>query len=435
MDNSNYAKLGGDLLLRRINGKSSLYHTKNHITNALNRNQVKLILMLDGQKTISEIINHFKSGKSKPEVFIKSLADYLEFSDKPFKKSIQFPEPIEAENVLDSVSISLTAQCTHSCKHCAVNGGTRRSQEMTKEHIFSVLDDCKKMMVKVITLTGGEPFLRKDIFEILEYISSFPVSVFIYTNGLLINRDIASRLAKYGFSISLSIDGSTKTSHDDLRGRKGAFDSAVKAIKILKEHKIKVGVSSVISTKTINEIDSIMSLLKDNGLKNIRLGPMSLARSCDYSDYIIKDDYIDKYYAEYIKSQKTLTGNSKMSIPFKRKNSSAPICNGGDTQVSVLANGDVAPCTFVQSKSYSAGSVFNETLYSIWNNPDSFKEFRNSKIADYKECVSCNFNTHCRINCPPANNYSFKDKMPIYCNLIKNHQEKIIFTNENSYIS
>lgn len=144
------------------------------------------------------------------------------------------------------VDIELTFRCNLKCKICpqelykSKQDGTplpQKSEEITLAELKATIDDLARMGVKVITLTGGEPFLRNDIIEIVSYIKTKGVGCNILTNGMLINSQIAALLVKAKVdTITFSLDGPREI-HDQVRGVKGSFDKVCRSMEFIQEQK------------------------------------------------------------------------------------------------------------------------------------------------------------------------------------------------------
>ncbi len=146
------------------------------------------------------------------------------------------------------VDIELTFRCNLKCKICPQElykqnktgqkaPLPKKSEEVSLEDIKTLIDDLAGMGVKVITLTGGEPFLRNDIMEIISSIKAKGVGCNILTNGMLINSQIAAELVRAKVdTITFSLDGPREI-HDEVRGVKGSFDKVCRSMKFIQEQK------------------------------------------------------------------------------------------------------------------------------------------------------------------------------------------------------
>ena len=162
-------------------------------------------------------------------------------------------------NVPISVNISVTDRCNFSCTHC--NIPKRQSKELTTKEIFTLIDALDKAGTMKISLCGGEPLLRQDIGQIIDYIKSKKITVNIVTNGALVRQKI-NEIKNLDFII-LSYDGSPQA-QKNVRGEK-AYNLGLDAIEAAKSHNIKVITATVLSKDNIHEVDSILELAEQKG--------------------------------------------------------------------------------------------------------------------------------------------------------------------------
>ena len=152
----------------------------------------------------------------------------------------------------NAVIWDVTSRCNLQCRHCYVEADAQRTEEPSTEKAIVIIDQLRKAKVFRLSFSGGEPLLRNDLYELLQYASRFfPVEV--ATNGLLLTEEAAHKLKAARVSVvQMSMDGLEKT-HDYLRGRKGAFNKLIKATEILKKVGIPFGVTTVIYKKNASQ--------------------------------------------------------------------------------------------------------------------------------------------------------------------------------------
>ncbi|MDO8944743.1 MAG: radical SAM protein, partial [Desulfobacterales bacterium] len=126
---------------------------------------------------------------------------------------------------------NITRRCNLNCIHCRASSGmTSHDTDFTTEEAKTLLDDIAEVSTPVMVLSGGEPLLRKDLFEIAKYGTGKGFRMCIATNGTLVTDDIVGKMKDAGVKIcSLSLDGSTAAVHDDFRQQPGAFEAALRA--------------------------------------------------------------------------------------------------------------------------------------------------------------------------------------------------------------
>jgi MoaA/NifB/PqqE/SkfB family radical SAM enzyme len=169
-------------------------------------------------------------------------------------------------NDLQFISWNVTQRCNLECAQCHLPATTRKerpelssSDELTTQEAFQLIDRIASVNPEVmLILSGGEPLLREDIFELSTYASGKGMMVVLGTNGLLMN-DVAARMLKQsGVSgISISLDSLNPKIHDAIRSRPGAWEKAVSAIKTCRKEGLSIQVNTVVTKKNFEEIELI----------------------------------------------------------------------------------------------------------------------------------------------------------------------------------
>jgi len=168
-------------------------------------------------------------------------------------------------NNLRMVAWEITRSCNLSCLHCrAESEKGPYPGELSTEECFKVIDDIASFAKPVIILTGGEPLLRKDVFEIAAYGTKQGLTMVMAPNGTLLTEENAKQALASGIKkISISLDGPDAESHDKLRQVPGALEGAIKGIKIAQAEGIGVQINSTISKRNIHLLDKIIKLAED----------------------------------------------------------------------------------------------------------------------------------------------------------------------------
>ena len=166
----------------------------------------------------------------------------------------EYKKKLRSNPELRFLFFELTMRCNERCLHCGSRCGDVQSEELPVQVYFDFLDKIKRDFPKLpmLCITGGEPLLRKEIFEIMSYASSLGFKWGMTSNGTLITKEVAKKLKDAGMNtISISIDGLPET-HDAFRRTKGGFEKAVEGVKNLLEHDFNaVQVTTVVTKKNI----------------------------------------------------------------------------------------------------------------------------------------------------------------------------------------
>src|SRR3989304_677573 len=160
-----------------------------------------------------------------------------------------------------------TGRCNLSCIHCRSSSTLGSSEgDFTTKEAFKLIDDIASFCKPAFVLSGGEPLLRQDIFDIAEHGTKKGLRVCMATNGTLIDDDVCKNMKRSGINmVSLSLDGSTPEIHDNFRNEKGAFEGALRGIEYLKKHQIDFLINSSFTKRNQEEIPKIYQLAKELG--------------------------------------------------------------------------------------------------------------------------------------------------------------------------
>jgi heme d1 biosynthesis radical SAM protein NirJ len=173
---------------------------------------------------------------------------------------------------------NLIRRCNLTCKHCySISADRDFPGELATNEVFEVMDDLRAFGVPVLILSGGEPLLRRDIFEISRRAKSSGFYVGLSTNGTLIDESNIDAIADVGYDyVGVSIDGIRET-HDRFRRREGAFDASMKGIRLCGEHGIKVGLRFTMTQDNASELPDLLALMNDEGVDKFYLSHLNYA--------------------------------------------------------------------------------------------------------------------------------------------------------------
>ena len=162
---------------------------------------------------------------------------------------------------------NLIRRCNLTCLHCySISADKDFPGELSTEEVFEVMDDLKAFRVPVLILSGGEPLLRPDIFEISARAKAMGFYVGLSTNGTLIDEALIDRVAAIGYDyVGISIDGLRET-HDRFRRKTGAFDASMKGVRLCQERGLKTGLRFTITQDNAAELPGVLALMEAEGV-------------------------------------------------------------------------------------------------------------------------------------------------------------------------
>lgn len=182
------------------------------------------------------------------------------------------------------IQISVTNRCCCKCIMCDY-WKLNTTNELDIEEIKNILNQAREIGVKTCNLYGGEPMMRRDIFELIEYANNLGFEVEMISNGFLIDKTNAKKLARSGLkNITISIDAIGDV-HDEIRGVRGAYNKAILAIQELRKNNVRVTIGTLLMKKTLKN-KNILKLIKL--MKN--LGFPVFIQLIDFSFPYFKDD-------------------------------------------------------------------------------------------------------------------------------------------------
>ena len=173
---------------------------------------------------------------------------------------------------------NLIRRCNLTCKHCyALSADHDYPGELSADEIYTVMDDLKAFRVPVLILSGGEPLLRPDIFDIAARAKAMGFYVGLSTNGTLIDAPMADRVTALGFDyVGISIDGMREI-HDRFRRKQGAFDASLGAVRLLRARGVKVGLRYTMTDMNASDLPSLMQLIEDEGVDKFYFSHLNYA--------------------------------------------------------------------------------------------------------------------------------------------------------------
>lgn len=320
-----------------------------------------------------------------------------------------------------------TLRCNANCRHC----GSRASEnlkledELTTKEIKKTLQDiANKYDAReiLINVTGGEPLLRQDLFEVMEFANNLGYYWGMTTNGILINDYIIEKMKQTGMStISISLDGLEK-SHDEFRQVKGSYRRIIENVKKLKETDFLnyLQITTVVNKSNINELEQLYNEIQSLHIDSWRILNMEpIGRAADNQELLLSGNEY-KTLLNFIKEKRK---KSKFDITYgcshflgmkyeKEVRNHMFFCIAGFITASILYNGDIYVCPSVERrKELVQGNVKTDDLVDVWEN--KFKWFRNLDKLKCKECANCQDWKYCLGG--SLHNWDFDNKTQKLC--------------------
>ena len=173
---------------------------------------------------------------------------------------------------------NLVRRCNLTCKHCySISADKDFPGELSTEEVFRVMDDLKAARVPVLILSGGEPLLRPDIFDVGRRAKEMGFYVGLSSNGTLVNAHNVEAIAATGFDyVGISLDG-IKETHDRFRRKAGAFDAALQGVRLCKAAGAKVGIRFTLAQENAHDLPALLDLMEAEGIDKFYLSHLNYA--------------------------------------------------------------------------------------------------------------------------------------------------------------
>jgi heme b synthase len=309
------------------------------------------------------------------------------------------------------IAWEVTRSCNLNCVHCrAASSRGPYPGELSTEKCLKLIDEIAAVSRPVIILTGGEPLLRPDIFEIAAYGTQKGLRMVLATNGTLLTPSVARKMNQSGIQrVSISLDGKDAQSHDAFRQQKGAFAGAMAGIETLKNAGMEFQINTTITSANLNQVKDILELAKNIGAAAHHIfllvptgrGKELAGQAITAADY---EETLMWFHRESLKGEIQLKATcaphyfriihqnkSKYEKPMKKAgghfHESTRGCLGGITFCFISHVGQVQPCGYLE---LDCGNVQRQRFAEIWKTSEVFR-----KLRDYRQyqgkCGRCEF--------------------------------------------
>ena len=316
------------------------------------------------------------------------------------------------------IAWEITRRCNLRCVHCRSSSQleVEGHPDFSLDEAKRVLDDIHSYASPVVVLSGGEPLLRPDVFDIARYGTALGLRMCLATNGSLVTADTCRQITESGIRmVSLSLDGSTATVHDDFRNQPGAFDGVMNAIRLFNSHNIDFLVNSSFTKRNQDEAPKIHQLVKSLGATAWYLfmivptgrGEEIMAELIPPDEYeamlnwhydmekeedelLVRPTCAPQYYRVVLQRAKQ-EGERFKRRTLKFSTGGSKGCLAGQLICMIDVDGNVLPCSYFP---LPAGNIRHQSFREIWEESPLFLEMRD--FAGYKDhCGRCEYLNVC----------------------------------------
>ena len=369
---------------------------------ALNPFLSLFLCMCDGKRNLLELSEFFDFSKTNHDHTYESTANVVDYLQRKgvLEKSNGTPQCASSQyHDLQMVCLYLTNACNLRCRHCFASAGRTHTNELTTQEILRLIDDLAKMNVKELCCFGGEPLLRKDVFELCHRGKENGITVSLITNGTLIDRHMATKIGEAFDKVQVSLDG-LEHQNDALRGQ-GSFAEAVQGIIHLLNCGVEVVVNTVISKYNIDTLVEYVGFLAKIGVPYFHCTNL---QGCGRGSSLrSKTVPLTEFASSLIKvSEKWKNKIAVNQIPaifeFTRheKKLNCGVANGN---LEIDSRGNVYPCYQLMQEDFIAGSIRTQSINEIYTDSPVLQRRRSYSVDDDLTCRSCDIRYICGSGC------------------------------------
>lgn len=323
---------------------------------------------------------------------------------------------------------TVTNRCNLTCKHCYYYGqNISHIKELDTKSALKVIDRLASSSLQYISFSGGEPLMRRDIFQLMEYAVKNGLSVILDTNATLITENIAKILAEIGVTAVIgSLDGNQST-HESLRGTR-SFNLVLEAVQVCRKQDIYVVINTVVNAENIDSLEDIAAICVNNDVNVLKYESILPAGRAVFNKQLLINHNSEQ--AEAARGERRITdGNTNTSIGMKihQKINSirkmylnrlpiiTPVpseaflhdysfrCLSGKSFISISCNGNIAPCPSLCFLYENKGNIYSLINHSL-NEISHIADFRPSAQLE-KQCRSCIYTEACLSGCMTRSYY------------------------------
>ena len=315
------------------------------------------------------------------------------------------------------VYLEVTYRCNLKCKHCGLTEISDFSNELSLEEIDDIFRQMEDMGAMGVSILGGEPLARKDIFEIFQSATAHNIGATMATNATMIDENIVMKLEESGLlGLKISMEGVERDSYENIRG-KGTYNRFIKGLNMLRESSLDISLGTTIMKPNLPYVRDMVEFAVKNGIERIAF---SLIREWGDNSSLMLNQ---QEYHEFVRlmAEEILPEYSDV-ISINLPPSFYPVpqdgiylfdnfgCVAGNSALHISPRGQVCPCNFIHNLP-ATDNVRERQLQDIWLNGEQFIKIRSIKAPE--KCSSCRFYLPCRGGCR-AQPCSIEDP-DIYC--------------------
>lgn len=391
-----------------------------------------------GSKSVQEIIDEIcvefddtpQSVEAKVTAFLEDAVEkrYIRIQDEPFSTNSYIKGTTENITPFKAV-VEITSACNLRCIHCYGDCGIRATDELPLKDLFKILDTLHDMGTEGLNISGGEPLLRKDLIEILDYCYD-KFSFSLLSNGTLIDDAFARKFAEYLSALQVSIYGYTDEDHDAVTGVPGSFKKTVRGIESMVQNGVYVMGAYLYKPGNVDYIEKMAKFCFDLGIRVFRVGSLvTVGRGKDLEWEVSRSEFyrvseilneLEKEYEGQMTVQPWSPGG-EMPKEVPEEDQRFLSCDVGSYSIVIGSNGDLIPCGLMRMKYGNLLKDNPKELFAM----DYTQFFSKIQAPSRHLCGDCEFLYKCqKCHAEAAAHFYRVEKCPWYAQF-KNAPELI----------
>lgn len=281
------------------------------------------------------------------------------------------------------ISWNLTKKCNLRCPHCYLEAGKKAEYELSTEECLGLVEEMKQLGTEMLILTGGEPLLRKDIFDIAQHASGQGIWVVMGTNGVLVTEKTAQKMLECGVKgVAISLDSIEAEKHNQFRGGPNSWEYSVRALKICRAAGLQVLVQTTVMESNYEEIPQLIEFTRGLGAWSFNLyflvqtgrgqqmNDLSPQRTHAMLENLV--ELQDRYRPMLVRS-KCAPQFKQIAYEMGKGGLESGGCMAGTEYCRITPEGNVTPCPYMP---VVAGNVLEQRFTDIWHTSPVFRELR-----------------------------------------------------------
>lgn len=320
--------------------------------------------------------------------------------------------------------LHLTNKCNLHCVGCySFDERRNKCEDLSTEEILNAIDQLSDVRIRNLVFSGGEPLLRRNILQIVEYaktVAKIP-NVVLITNGTIFNKKILSELSKFVDTVSVSLDTYCSDSEPYLRD-KGIFDKIMRSISWLKESGNNVNIIPTIHHLNSSNLFEYVKLAKEIGT-TISFSILSACFEGELMSYLPNDTDLINISKFMIESDAPINDSAFEDKTLVARN----YCGAGTSMIAIGTQGNVYPCHMLMYDEYCIGNIKYDSIKNMREKSANASLFKLLNVDKIEGCSRCQFRYLCGGGCRARSKLKFDvvDKVDPYCRLFKTYYNEV----------